>query len=175
MKDTARLIVTYDCERNCPGCCNKNGSVKAREIYSVMELSEYKEIVITGGEPFLRPKNLLDFIRRLKKVNRRCKVYIYTACLYLDVYDRILNLVDGITVTLHAEATDEDIRDLKYMSEHLWGEMIDMRLFIDTRVYDRYNLRNIKMETWDVVRKLEWKEVCDLADNEELLYLPIDQ
>ena len=28
---------------------------------------------------------------------------------------------------------------------------------------------NICMKTWDVVRKLEWKEKCDPAENEELL------
>lgn len=173
MTETARLIVTYDCDRNCPGCCNKTGKVKAREIYSVKALGRYKEVVITGGEPFLYPRKLLKFIKQLKKVNRHCKVYIYTACLRLEYYDKILNLVDGVTVTLHAEATDDDIRNLKYMSENLWGEPIDMRLFIDTRVYDRYDLRNIKMETWDVVRKLEWKEDCKPEDNEELLYLQI--
>lgn len=173
MKETARLIVTYDCDRNCPGCCNKSGLVNAREIYSVNALGGHKEVVITGGEPFLYPRKLLKFIKQLKKANRNCKVYIYTACLHLEDYDKILNLVDGITVTLHAEATNEDIRSLKYMSEHLWGEMIDMRLFIDTRVYDRYDLRNIRLQTWDVVRKLEWKEDCKPADNEELLYLQI--
>ena len=47
-------------------------------------------------------------------------------------------------------------------------EDLDMRLFIDKRVYDRYDLSNICMKTWDVVRKLEWKEKCDPAENEEL-------
>lgn len=173
MKETARLIVTYDCDRNCHGCCNKTGTVKAREIYSVKALGGYKEVVITGGEPLLYPGKLLKFIKQLNKANRHCKVYIYTACLHLEDYDKILGFVDGITVTLHAEATDDDIRNLKYMSENLWGEPIDMRLFIDHRVYDRYDLRNIKMDTWDVVRKLEWREDCKPADNEELLYLQI--
>ena len=71
-------------------------------------------------------------------------------------------------VTVHAEATDEDIRNLKYMSSNLYDEDLDMRLFIDKRVYDRYDLSNICMKTWDVVRKLEWKEKCDPAENEEL-------
>ena len=76
--------------------------------------------------------------------------------------------MDGITVTVHAEATDEDIRNLKYMSSNLYDEDLDMRLFIDKRVYDRYDLSNICMKTWDVVRKLEWKEKRDPAENEEL-------
>ena len=51
---------------------------------------------------------------------------------------------------------------------NLYDEDLDMRLFIDKRVYDRYDLSNICMKTWDVVRKLEWKEKCDPAENEEL-------
>ena len=76
--------------------------------------------------------------------------------------------MSDITVTVHAEATDEDIRNLKYMSSNLYDEDLDMRLFIDKRVYDRYDLSNICMKTWDVARKLEWKEKCDPAENEEL-------
>ena len=85
-----------------------------------------------------------------------------------DYHPVILKHLDGITVTVHAEATDEDIRNLKYMSSNLYDEDLDMRLFIDKRVYDRYDLSNICMKTWDVVRKLEWKEKCDPAENEEL-------
>lgn len=86
----------------------------------------------------------------------------------MDDHPVILKHLDGITVTVHAEATDEDIRNLKYMSSNLYDEDLDMRLFIDKRVYDRYDLSNICMKTWDVVRKLEWKEKCDPAENEEL-------
>mgnify|MGYP005913316459 CR=1 FL=1 len=96
------------------------------------------------------------------------KIYLYTACLTMDDHPVILKHLDGITVTVHAEATDEDIRNLKYMSSNLYDEDLDMRLFIDKRVYDRYDLSNICMKTWDVVRKLEWKEKCDPAENEEL-------
>lgn len=86
----------------------------------------------------------------------------------MDDHPVILKHLDGITVTVHAEATDEDIRNLKYMSSNLYDEDLDMRLFIDKRVYDRYDLSNICMKTWDVVRKLEWKEKCDRQKTEEL-------
>lgn len=81
----------------------------------------------------------------------------------------ILKYLDGITVTVHAEAADEDIRNLKYMSDNLYGEELDMRLFIDKRVYEKYDLSNICLKTWDVVRKLEWKENYTPAEHEDLL------
>ena len=43
----------------------------------------------------------------------------------MDDYGKILNQLDGITVTLHAEATDDDIRNLKYMS-HLSERLIEL-------------------------------------------------
>lgn len=128
----------------------------------------YEEVVITGGEPMINPAQLYTVIKMLRKQNKRQKIYLYTACLTMDDHPVILKHLDGITVTVHAEATDEDIRNLKYMSSNLYDEDLDMRLFIDKRVYDRYDLSNICMKTWDVVRKLEWKEKCDPAENEEL-------
>lgn len=170
MKKTARVIVTTNCNRNCLGCCNS----KLNEIPDMADISmlaKYEEIVITGGEPMLNPDSLLEFIKALRKQNKKQKIYLYTAHLVMDEHRKILGKLDGITVTLHAEATDNDIRNLKYMSELLYVHMedLDMRLFIDKRVYEKYDLSNIRLQAWDVVRKLEWKENCSPAENEDLL------
>ena len=172
MKRTARVIVTYQCNRNCPGCCNSK-LFNVQKISNISELKDYEEVVLTGGEPMLFADSLLKLIKNLKRQNRGQKIFLYTACLEIDDYKKILNELDGITVTLHAEATDEDIRNLKYMSENLYGESLDMRLFVDERVYSKYDLSNICMKTWDVVRKLQWKDKCDPAEHEDLLYLPL--
>lgn len=66
------------------------------------------------------------------------KSYVMSAWVNFKIV--ILKHLDGITVTVHAEATDEDIRNLKYMSSNIYDEDLDMRLFIDKRVYDRYDL-----------------------------------
>lgn len=165
VKDTAKLILDYD----------KNSEIKpanAKEICSVKELEEYKVVEIIE-ELLFYPKKLMKFIKELKKANRRCKIYVFTDCLWLDDYQKILNLVDGVTVMLGADATEEDIRNLKYMSKNLYGESIDMRLFVNVEVYGRYDLSNIRMGAWDVVRKVVHIEERELADNEELLYLQI--
>lgn len=172
MKKTARVIITYKCNRQCHGCCNSQPQ-EIREISNIERLAGYEEVVLTGGEPMLNPKELMGFIKKLKKQNKNQRIYLYTACMELDEHMKLLNMLDGVTVTLHAEATDEDIRGLKYMSENLWGENVDLRLFIDERVYEKYNLSNIRMSTWDVVRKLKWKEKCEPAEHEDLLCFPI--
>lgn len=170
MKKTARVIITSKCDRKCPGCCNSklDYTSLAKVIGGITALKDYEEVVITGGEPMINPAQLYTVIKMLRKQNKRQKIYLYTACLTMDDHPVILKHLDGITVTVHAEATDEDIRNLNYMSSNLYDEDLDMRLFIDKRVYDRYDLSNICMKTWDVVRKLEWKEKCDPAENEEL-------
>ena len=51
MKKTARVIITYDCPRDCQSCCNKHiGDVPQVKFE---DLLSYEEIVITGGEPML--------------------------------------------------------------------------------------------------------------------------
>lgn len=172
MKKTARVIVTYKCNRNCPGCCNTQPH-DIKKINSIKELAGYEQVVITGGEPFLKPSALWDLVRMLRKQNKKQELYIYTACLSICEYKAILDKLDGVTVTLHAEANDDDIRSLKYLSENLYDSVLDLRLFIDKRVYEKYDLSNIRLGTWDVVRKLEWKDDCKPAENEDLLYLPI--
>lgn len=155
MKKTARVIVTLACNRKCPGCCNETIG-KVASIGDISVLSDYEEVVITGGEPMLNPDSLLRFIKALKKQNKRQRVYLYTACLSMDDYGKILNQLDGITVTLHAEATDDDIRNLKYMSHNLYGEDLDMRCS-STVEYMKNMIYQYRLKTWDVVRKRNGK------------------
>lgn len=171
MKNTARVIVSYRCDRHCPGCCNQQPQ-DVKTIYSVEELKHYNEVVITGGEPLLEPELVKFFIKKLRKQNKNVKVFLYTACLDREQYKSIASEFDGITVTLHAECNDMDILNLKELSEWISEDAI-MRLFIDRRVYDRYDLSNINLSEWDVVRKLEWKEKCSPAPNEDLLFLKL--
>lgn len=69
MKKTARVIVTLACNRKCPGCCNETIG-KVASIGDISVLSDYEEVVITGGEPMLNPDSLLRFIKALKKAEQ---------------------------------------------------------------------------------------------------------
>lgn len=117
---------------------------------------------------------LENFITGLLSQHEEQYIYLYTADIALWRHYRVINKLDGVTVTLHAECTDDDIRNLKHLPCYLRANM-DMRLFIDNRVYDRYDLSNIDFSCWDVVRKLRWKDHCDPADNEDLFILEEEQ
>lgn len=171
MKKTARVIVTLNCNRRCPGCCNIN-LPGHRKVSTDEELMGYQEIVITGGEPMLIPGKLLEFINRMWDKGYRGKIYLYTSFWNgKGISKEILKELDGFTFTLHAECTDKDIIALKSLSNSgiLQNKDFSSRLIIDKRVYERYDLSNINFSRWDVIRKLEWKEKCNQAENEELL------
>jgi organic radical activating enzyme len=172
MKKTARLIVTYNCNRSCPGCCNTHGNT-VRKIENIEELLGYEEIILTGGEPMLLGFKLLDFIYRIHDLKFKGNIYLYTAY-WNDAnmnYRELLQLVDGITFTIHAEANDKDIISLKRLSEYsrLRESNFSSRLIIDSRVYEKYDLSNIELTNWDVIRKLQWKDYCEPAPNEDLV------
>ncbi len=171
MKKTARVIVTLNCNRRCPGCCNIN-LPGHRKVSTDEELMGYQEIVITGGEPMLIPGKLLELINRMWDKGYRGKIYLYTSFWNgKGISKEILKELDGFTFTLHAECTDKDIIALKSLSNSgiLQNKDFSSRLIIDKRVYERYDLSNINFSRWDVIRKLEWKEKCNPAENEELL------
>lgn len=171
-KTTARVILTFRCNRACPGCCN--GQLpEHRNIYKSDELMNYEELVLTGGEPMLFQEEVISLIDSLRQRGYTGKVYMYTSFWDDTLRSKVLlSKLDGFTFTLHAECTDKDIMALKALSacgvlkSH---DTFHSRLIIDKRVYDRYDLSNIDLREWDVIRKLEWKESCDPAPNEDLL------
>lgn len=52
--DKLRLLVTTKCPNKCPMCCNNSWDFSK---LPVVEHFNYKEIMITGGEPLLCPEN----------------------------------------------------------------------------------------------------------------------
>ncbi len=177
MKKTARVIVTFNCNRNCHGCCNKQGR-RNSIINSPKNLFDYSEIVVTGGEPLLNPSETLGFITYMREHGYKGKIFMYTSYWSgKDIAKTVLKELDGITFTLHAEANDSDITALKNLSNSgiLQDKDFNSRLFIDKRCYDKYDFSNINLTRWSVIRKLEWKEECHPAEHEDLIYFPINK
>lgn len=172
----ARVIVTLECNRNCENCCNKENVFNQHEkLNDIKELLKYDEIIITGGEPMLIPRKVKDFIYKLRnELKYNGKIYFYSA-LYnkrLDgFYDKILDFVDGLHYTVHYEAKDKEIIELKQLSESIMLKIKDnksLRLAIDSRLYDKYDFSNINFSKWSVVRKMKWLVNTPLPEREKL-------
>lgn len=165
-----RLIFTTKCNRNCPGCCNKNYDLDNLPVCK--DFSPYDEIYITGGEPMLNPIKVAMFCRDLQQVYPNIKLYMYTA--YLNDPNNLINLIyylDGITLTLH---TAQDIAPF-YVFEQALKENIqgDPEYFKSKTFY-----LNIFKEVghvepskiWTRVKKdMVWIENCPLPEGEILM------
>ena len=110
-KDTARIITTFKCSRNCSYCANKSHTKDAQRIHldELEKLKEFKYICVTGGEPMEYVDNTIDFIKRLKKI-KDFTIYLYTAR-YTPRIKEVIPLVDGIHYSLHEKTNWKDLRD----------------------------------------------------------------
>jgi len=117
-KDTARVIVTWECPRSCYYCANNGLKDKMLpEIHNFRHLPKYYDkIVITGGEPLLHA-SILDILSEAN--NHFNQVYINTA--YSTDEEQMmeyLSWVDGLTYTVHS-AEPADIRMLNTVQQAL--------------------------------------------------------
>lgn len=168
----ARIIVTKKCNRHCIGCCNEQYAFNEIDVLEDKNaLLPYKEIMITGGEPMLVPFRVIRFLEVLRDYQKYTgKIYIYTALYHeglTEVYSRLSKYVNGINFTLHDNSTDQDIRNLKLLSDII-HKFTSVSLRIDSRLYERYDFSNIDFTPWEVIRKMKWQESCSLPENERL-------
>jgi organic radical activating enzyme len=184
MKDVARVIVTYDCPRNCPNCCNEHiGNIP---VVKFEDLLKYKELVITGGEPMEIAPRVLEMIHRLRTSGYKGKIWLYTSRIKTARWaDRaVLQEVDGITYTLHHKPSKNDLSDArklnKFLLENRKHDRSD-RLLIDSRCYTEEVLSIIGLydtgtKHWSSIKSLVWKDdECPLPDNEELVYYDLER
>jgi len=160
---TGRLIVTYDCEKDCAGCCNRDWKgLPAR----VIDRYDYEEILITGGEPLLFPGKLAKLIGDLRG-RTEAKIFVYTAC--LTGFREIAELADGMTLTLHdcedgRRFHDFVLRNAFWMAGYRGS--LRLNVFLPARGTPEFYPWSFR------VKFQEWIKDCPLPANEELLRLP---
>jgi MoaA/NifB/PqqE/SkfB family radical SAM enzyme len=169
-----RLIFTEDCYRNCSGCCNKQYDFTQ---YPTFELDTIftKELIITGGEPMLYPNEVYAFIKHVRQLGYKHKIYMYTACVAGGVLDKnytyyskmLNNGLDGITLTLHTQSDVADFRALNHMlmaKEH-YGYSFRLNVFKGVE------LDKVPYPLWTIKRDMVWIENCPLPKDEVLMVL----
>lgn len=116
---SARVITTFECNRNCPYCSNNYESLisQAREEDNLDFVKNYDEIILTGGEPMLYPGQLSNLILRIRGIKSDVKIYLYTAY-YRKELENIIRYIDGLTYTLHKNTIWKDINKFDLV-EHL--------------------------------------------------------
>jgi MoaA/NifB/PqqE/SkfB family radical SAM enzyme len=87
MKNTLRLILFTECNLSCHYCCNEQeqfSSQFVKKSFSEIDFSKYKNVCITGGEPFLR-KELLYLT--LDRIPADKNIFIYSNGLLINPED----------------------------------------------------------------------------------------
>ena len=163
-----RLILFTECNRGCPGCCNKQWDIEALPVCS--SFKDYSLIMLTGGEPMLHPDIVTGTIRKIRKQNPEAKIVLYTAYLKnTQALLAVLPLLDGITVTLHDKNDIIPFRVIDHiLSKKEYRNDLSLRLnhFAEAEDID------FKMHCdWKVKKHMEWIENCPLPDGEVLMRL----
>ncbi len=157
-----RLLVTKDCNRSCPGCCNKDWDLDALEKCTSFE--EYDEIILTGGEPMLYPHALEYIIKSIRRENSKAKIFMYTAKVDNEDIYKILPMIDGLTLTIHNQS---DVLDYK-VTEEIINCCQD---FYENKSFRLNIFKNIKLDKkpsfiWKVKDNIEWMKDCPLPKDE---------
>ena len=166
-KDKLRLLITTACPRNCKLCCNKSWNF---DKLPVVETFDYKEIMITGGEPGLIPGSVSNLARSIKTTAKATgaevpKVYVYTAISNKKTIFTILPCVDGIVLTIHDKA---DIPDFIALNDHLLKNVDIFSCYsLRLNIFNRKMLpAGIDLSMWKV-KEIHWIKDCPVPADED--------
>ena len=163
-----RLLFTKDCNRDCPGCCNKDWDLDSLPVCT--DFTPYDLVMITGGEPMLYPEQLLHLIRRIREENPKAKIILYTAWTGVINGDRerILKELDGITYTVHEQ---RDWCTFARIDSALswWGmehsKSLRLNVFKEANVPEPC-FQDRRHGNWKIKRDIEWIPDCPLPEGE---------
>lgn len=160
-----RLLLFPECNRSCRGCCNKEWDLN--KLPRASTYTNYKEIILTGGEPMLRPEVIKDTVKTIRE-QTTTPIFLYTAKSddiqeFLDV----LKVIDGVTLTLHVPS---DIITFKELSEALKGADIKGKS-LRLNVFRGVSLKDVDTSMWIVKKNIKWIKDCPLPEDEVFLRL----
>ena len=164
-----RLLLFTRCNRRCAKCCNTQWDLS--KLPACWDYSGYDEVLLTGGEPMLNPELVVETVYKIRRVNPRAKVYLYTAKVD-NIEDSLFvsAALDGMTVTLHRPRDIEPFnsfnKDLR-MESLVFGSR-SLRL----NVFKGVPLRDVYTEGWTVKKNIQWIDNCPLPDDEVFMRLP---
>ncbi len=154
-----RLLVTEKCNRNCPGCCNKDWDLDALSVED--DFTQYEEIYLTGGEPMLFPDLIGEIASDIYGDNPRAKIFLYTA-MTGDVLLPYIYFLDGVTITLH---TQGDVYPFSLMASKIPDFLFNLRS-LRVNIFKGVEIDSHLLVGWQVKDGIEWIKDCPLPENE---------
>ncbi|CCG43381.1 hypothetical protein [Magnetospirillum molischianum] len=154
-----RLLVTANCNRACPMCCNKGFDLAALPVCTSFNgFDGFDEIILTGGEPFVELETLLEVIQRAN-VESTAPIFVYTAWTNPGHLLGVLRFVDGITLTLHCQADVAPLVRFNAMLKaypELHGRSLRLNVFDGIKLPE-----DLDLGPWQV-KPMSWMQDCPL-------------
>ena len=157
-----RLLLFEACHRHCEGCCNEGFDL--RNLPVCMDWRGWDQILLTGGEPMLRP-NLVARVIGLIRESVQTPIYLYTAdTSHPLTLMTLLRGIEGVTVTLHEQ---EQVEDFEWLLERMQGnyralEGKSLRL----NVFEGVDVEGLNLSRWKVKDHITWIKDCPLPSDE---------
>lgn len=106
IKDTARVLVGWNCNLSCPYCCNRIPEVRERiRVVGLDEIEwkKYRCVCITGGEPMLYGNRVIQICERARRAQVPLVVLYTNGLMMRSAYARELEAlgVGAVNVGLH--------------------------------------------------------------------------
>ncbi len=154
-----RLVMFEECNRACVGCCNNDWDLKGLDV--VTDFHNYDEILLTGGEPMLKPMLIIETVNRIRK-QTNAPIFMYTAKSKraLDLV-AVLHCLDGITLTLHEQYDVKPFIELNNIITKI-GITKSLRL----NVFEGIDIAGIDLSLWNVKDNMVWMKDCPLPADE---------
>lgn len=165
-----RLLIRPDCDRACPGCCNKQWDLRALPVCT--DYTPYSKIMLTGGEPMLDWPEVAARIFEIRS-QTEAPIFMYTARTHpphqLGI---VLTHLSGVTITLHEQKDVEPfLRFAAYVDRwKLWkGRTLRVNVFKPIELPN-----DPLLARWIIKRDVEWIIDCPLPDDEVFMRVKFD-
>jgi len=163
-----RLLLWRECNRKCEDCCNQYWDLNA--LKKTTNFKGYSEILLTGGEPMLKPLTVAKICTEIKR-QTDAPIYMYTAkidCL-VSIESLLHGWIDGITLTLHEQ---KDVQHFAVLNYNLL--LKDIRKSFRLNVFKGIDISGIDTRLWKVKDNMVWDKECPLPKDEVLMAYGFD-
>lgn len=173
---TLRLLVTKNCNRTCPGCCNNDWDLDSLPV--ITDYENYDVICLTGGEP-LRYNTILglvSLIKLIKSINPNCLLVVYTA--NVRFIQTILQYADGVTLTLHDQSDLINLNSEKpFIDRPIFADKsFRLNIFEEVLLIEKndvypplighWDVPQFYNTNWEIKTGMNWIKNCPLPSNE---------
>jgi hypothetical protein len=159
-----RLVITFNCDRACAGCCNKQIDwAQIPKLSNVLDIpTDCDMVILTGGEPTLNATATAGLAHAIKQSRPDIQVIMYTAGTNMRSFEIIAPFVDGITYTVH------EPKDVEFFTTLVRSGIFTSKQSRRANVFSPMTLNGDALG-WDVREGYKWLDECPLPDDEHLM------